>query len=474
MARSLVLFIALVLGAASCADADDAGDDLDTTADEEATTESDSTTDVSEADEPATGGEVAAAPATCPTAPDIPDLAPVDGAAPFPIDGGGLDPGTYGSTGLGVAFAIDVPQGFEGAGSAGDRVSVFGPWDPTADAGAIFSVNRPEAFLADFRTDEEIELGVPSNIVDLSTWLVETGVEVISDESVTVAGRAARSVRFTVSADLVAAADPRGFGGLTLTADQIAFPGTFPHLAVEIELEVGAPLIIYASGPQDDFEATAATMLESLVIGEIGERPRVVFAETPWDVGNIFRPELVGACEIPAVAFDGVDFTLSAPALIQGTGDELWIFEPNGRHTGFRQPHVNIVRPDTTADGGGFGPPMPGEPVTSVDDVVAELEAEGFELTALGEVGTLLGSPALGFEFRVEGDDPWLWFPTGHAVSPGFGFASDEGNWHGVLWAAEVDGRVVVASAGAEIDTDDLDLVMPYFDDLTTTLTRRG
>ena len=173
-------------------------------------------------------------------------------------------------------------------------------------------------------------------------------------------------------------------------------------------------------------------------------------------------------------AVDGVDFTLSAPALIQGTGDELWIFEPNGRHTGFRQPHVNIVRPDTTADGGGFGPPMPGEPVTSVDDVVAELEAEGFELTALGEVGTLLGSPALGFEFRVEGDDPWLWFPTGHAVSPGFGFASDEGNWHGVLWAAEVDGRVVVASAGAEIDTDDLDLVMPYFDDLTTTLTRRG
>ena len=403
----------------------------------------------------------------CPSPPVVPSLTPLAGASDFPAEGSGLPAGTYGSTMLGVAFAVDVPDGFEDAGAFGENIGLFGRWDPAFDAGAFVAIGRPEGYVSRFRTQEQVALGQPRRIVDLSTWLTETGVDVLADEPITVADREARRVRFLAVEDLIPDDD---FDDLPVTPDVGAQPGPFEHMIVEIPLETGAPLIVYAAGPGNEFPETAATLVASMSIGDVGERPSVVFAETPWDAGNVFRPEPVGACVIPAVAFDGVTFELSQPARIQGTGDELWIFETGGRHVGFTEPYVNVVRPDTTALGGTAGPPLPGDIVATVEDALAELEAEGYELEPLGDVGTLLGAPAVGYDFTVERDDVWLWFPRSHAASTGLGFASDEGRWQGTMHLAEVGDGVVIVSAGGEIGTADVDLVRPLFDDIVASL----
>lgn len=428
------------------------------------------TTPVSEEPTNEAAPTVAAEPAVdvdCPSAPVIPDLAPVDGASDFPPEGSGLPAGKYGSTRLGVSFAIDVPDGFDEAGSFGDNIALFGPWDQTIQVGAIVAITRPEGYVARHRTEEEVARGEPRTIVDLDTWLAETGVGVLSDAMTTVAGRDAREVRFTVAPDLVTNQD---IGDVPVTPDVGAQPGDHEHLIVEVGLEVGAPLVVYAEGPGDDFPAVADAMVGSLEIGDVDQRPAVIFAETPWDSGNVFRAVTVDACPIPAVAFDGVVFDLSSPAKIMGTGDELWIFEAEGRHVGFREPYVNLVRPDTTATGGSFGPPSPGDVVATIDDALTEFEAEGFALEPLGDVGTLLGAPAVGFDFIIETAQPWLWFPRGHSGSAGLGFASDEGEWQGTMYLAEVGDGVVIVSAGAEIGTDDVDLVRPLFDDIVASL----
>ena len=413
----------------------------------------------------------------CPVAPDIPDLAPADPAAsPFPVEGAGLPSGTYGSDLLGVSIAIDVTEPFEDAGAFGESIGLFGAFDPAAGAGAVFAITRPEGFLPIDRTEEQVALDEPRRIVDLSTWLDETGVAVIADETTTVADRPARQVRFSVSDDLVndTSTDGTLFGDLPLTPDLRAQPGEYEHVVVVIELEVGAPLILYGAGPGDDLPATIRAMVDSLVVGGVGERSAVVYADTPWDSGNIFRPALVGACVIPFVAFDGVTIELSQPSRIMGGGDEIWVFEATQQHVGFREPSVNLVRPETTAVGGNFAPPSPGEPVVTVEDALAEFEEEGFELTPLGEVGTLLGAPALGFDFATTATDPWLWFPRSHVASTGLGFASEEGSWQGTLWMAEVDDGVIIVSAGGEIGTDDVDLVRPLFDQIVATLSAAG
>lgn len=413
----------------------------------------------------------------CPAAPEIPDLAPADATAlPFPAEGAGLPLGTYGSAVLGVSIAIDVPDAFEDVGVFGESIGLFGRFDPVADAGAVFAITRPEGFVPIDRTEEQVALGEPRRIVDLSTWLDETGVEVIADGATTVADRPARQVRFSVSDELVnsTSADGTLFGDMPLTPDLRAQPGDYEHLVVEIELDVGAPLILYGAGPGDELPSTMQALVGSLAIGGVGERSAVVYADTPWDSGNIFRPQLVGACQIPALAFDGVTFELSQPALVMGGGDELWVFETTGRHVGFREPYVNLVRPDTTAEGGNFGPPSPGEPVVTVEDALAEFEEEGFEVTPLGEVGTLLGAPALGFDFTIGTDDPWLWFPRSHGASTGLGFASDEGRWEGTMWMAELDDGVLIVTAGGEVDTGDVDLVRPLFDQIVSTLAAAG
>lgn len=413
----------------------------------------------------------------CPAPPVVPDLAPADvSALPFPAEGAGLPPGNYGSAVLGVSIAIDVPDAFEDVGVFGESIGLFGPFDPVAGAGAVFAITRPEGFVPIDRTEEQVALGEPRRIVDLSTWLDETGVDVIADGPTTVADRPARQVRFSVSDDLVNSTSVDGtlFGDMPLTPDLRAQPGDYEHFVVEIELEVGASLILYGAGPGDDLPVTMQAMVDSLAIGGVGERSAVVYADTPWDSGNIFRPQLVGACLVPALAFDGVTFELSQPALIMGGGDELWVFEASGRHVGFREPYVNLVRPDTTATGGNFGQPSPGDPVVTVDDALAEFEEEGFELTPLGEVGTLLGAPALGFDFTVETDDPWLWFPRSHVASTGLGFASEEGRWEGTIWMAELDDGVLIVTAGGEIDTGDVDLVRTLFDEMVTTLAASG
>ena len=403
----------------------------------------------------------------CPKAPVVPDLVPVPGATDFPPEGAGLPAGTYGSTRLGVSFAVDVPDGFDEVGSFGDNIALFGPWDQTIQVGAIVAITRPEGYVARHRTEEQVARGEPRTIVDLDTWLDETGVQVLSDDATTVAGRDARELRFTVAPELVTNED---IGDVPVTPDVGAQPGSHEHLLVEIGLEVGAPLVVYAEGPGDDFTAVAAAIVGSLEIGDVDERPAVIFAETPWDSGNVFRAVSVGACPIPAVAFDGVVFDLTSPAKVMGTGDELWIFESEGRHVGFREPYVNIVRPDTTATGGSFGPPSPGEVVATIDDALAEFEAEGFALEPLGDVGTLLGEPAVGFDFTIETADPWLWFPRGHAASAGLGFASDEGEWQGTMYLAEIGDGVVIVSVGGEIGTDDVDLIRPLFDDIVDSL----
>ena len=106
----------------------------------------------------------------------------------------------------------------------------------------------------------------------------------------------------------------------------------------------------------------------------------------------------------------------------------------------------------------------------TVDDAIAELEDEGYELDALGDVGPLLGRTAVGFDFTVGDSEPWLWFPRDHEFSPGFGVTSDEGSWEGTVYLAQLDDGVLIVTAGGEIGTDDVDLVRPLFDDIVRTL----
>ncbi len=401
----------------------------------------------------------------CPAPPTIPSLAPADeDALPFPPEGGGLRPGRYTTDVLGLSFAVDVPDLFDDAGAFGRAQGLFNLF------GDSFAFLRPDevGFVTDLPSDEESARGAEVETVTFDAWLGQEGVEVVVDEPTTVAGLDARRVRITTGEEAVTRFRDIPFGG-----DWNIQPSDEETLVVYVDLDPHEPLVLVGQSVRgfEGFDAVAEAMIDSLVVGGVGPTTQTVFAETPWDIGNVFRPDTVLAgCTVPALAFGGVEFELGATSAIQGQGAELWIFDPAKRHVGLREPFIHVVGPEFTMVGGTTGPPRPGDPVETLEDAVAELEAEGFDLTPLDDEVTILGSPAMSFDFVAPSVEPRLWFPRSNGVSDGFSFISGEFGTAGELHIAETPEGVVVISLHGEAGTDDADLLRDRFDTLLDTL----
>ena len=401
----------------------------------------------------------------CPPPVEAPTIDPVGaGATEFPPFEGAqvtIPAGRYRTSSLGVSVALDlltddfiVPHQIEGAVVATDNPAMF------------FAMLRSDGYVA------QSESGSVLESLDLDTWLTESEVTVISDEPTTVAGLPAREVRIEVPVPAV----ETGYG-VPLNASWGLNEGTDTRL-IEIDIGDVEPLVLLIepdseAGPEAT--AQADQIIESLAIGEPGPSLARLYAESPWNVGNLLggeAPLVAAGCLVPMLAFGGSEFELAAASQIRGSGDEILVIDPDVPYAGVVVPLISLVAPANAADDNGFNESPRGAPIETTADAVALLEAAAYQLTPIESEATLLGAPVKSFEFvGPDGDGSVdLWIPSDHAGSPGNAIFSDRSFRSGQILIAETEVGVLVATLEGETGTDDASLLQDRFDTMVATL----
>ena len=406
----------------------------------------------------------ASAPADCPEPVPMPVIEPVDPTAtPFPPFDGLLPrmtAGRYSTSTLGFAMAIDIPT---------DDFVV-----PFQVGGNLVATDNPGGVIAFVRDDGYI-LSPPGSDgagdeVDLDTWIAESPVTVVSDGQTTVAGFPAREL--VVRVPLVDDDDTIPF---VAAWGLVSSPDVDQRVLV---VDIGDPeplLITVQPSVLGDaaFAAQVDTMLASLALGDPGPSLATVFAESPWNVGNLFGPppEYVDAgCAVPLVGFGGAEFELAESTRIRGAGDEIFLIDPEGPFVGVSPPTIQLVAPEFAAVDDTLPDPPPAAPITTIDDAVAQLTAEGYDLTAIESDSTLLGAPVTAFDFVGPQEPPNLWVPRSHAASASDPNVAEEPFRSGTVHIADTDVGVLVVMVEGEASTDDVDLMRERFEMLVETL----
>lgn len=413
-----------------------------------ATTET-STTAASSADEDANS--------ECPSPTPIPALETVEpDALPLPPEEEltPLDPGRYRSERLGVGLAIDVPDGFFVPTHDSGLIMWFG-------AGGRFGLARPMGYIT-----SEPERGVPLDTVDVETWLASGLVSVDSETSLDVAGYPARDL-------VLSAAGASPDAVVPWTATWGIGQETVRMVVVDLGEQEPLVVMVESDAPGDPtFDAVADQMIASLAVGEVGPSLDALFAATPWDTGNLDLPVDVDSCTVPLVAFGETEFQLASPARVFGQGDEIWIVAPDEPWVGTGPPFIQLVGPSTATSLEDFSR-RNGDPIETIDEAVAALEAAGYVLTPLEVDATLLGADITAFEFEGPEDLVAPWLARSNPTSVGDANISDPPFRVGVMYLAETEVGVVVARVDGENGTDDVELMRERFDTLVSTLAFR-
>lgn len=408
------------------------------------------------------------APRDCAPPSVLPDLAPADPSAlPLPGQGAGVEPGRYTNDRMGVSFAIDLPPDrFDDTGQWAATVGFFGDFGQN---NLLFQRMPFDGFILDYLLPEEYAEGLTAELVSLDTWLTKDTITVLADTAITVGGYPARDLRIIID-------DPTldQFGDYAFTDQTSLQVAEIPQRLIQVDVDGGSEsVMIQVDVPDDPSWAQAIdTMLDSITFGGVGPSFESLFADNPWDLGNTFSgvgPVLMDACTVSALAFGGVQFDLPTPAVVSGQGSELNVRLPTDDHIGFWEPGVHLVAPGVSLQGKLGQELVPGPAVESIEDALTELEADGYQLTAVESQATLLGVPVIAFEFTVEGV-PFSWVARGNGLSNGLEFGSQDEDWEGTMYLAETDFGVIIASYGGGIGTGDRDLVEDLFHAIVNSL----
>ena len=398
-----------------------------------------------------------AAPAIEPVEPDVEEFPAFDGSRNT------VPAGRYTTAALGVSIAVDLPT---------DDFAI-----PFTAGGNIVATDNPGGVIAFLRASDFVVTAPTGDAgdgerLDFDEWLVASGVTVIADSDSTIAGLPARDV--TVRVPAVADDDTAPFvehWGLR------AMPEVEQRILI-VDIGDPEPLLITIQPSVPDDPAAAEQfelMLASLAVGAPGPSLATVYADSPWNVDNLFwfPPEPTPAgCVVPLVGFGGSEFELAETTRIRGAGDEIFLIDPDVPYVGITPPTIQLVAPEFAAVEAELLDSKNGTPVENIDDAIAEMTADGYELTPIDSEATVFGAPVTAFDFVGPEMPPDLWVPRSHTASAGNPNAVEEPFRSGTVYVAETDVGVIVAMVEGETGTDDASLMRERFDLMVVTLRR--
>ena len=342
-----------------------------------------------------------------------------------------LDPGVYLVETTGVPFTIEI-DGEWWVQPNGDAMTVFTHPDSQGpdDRDVVFL--RPSGLSDPTQpgADPDVQVGWP--VDDLPGWLENVTDGFITEGPVetTLGGRNALRFEAQVTDESMCGPEPFciGFATNQLISNLQFVPGS-KSVVYWVDMGDEVPLVVYIGSPEDndDWEATAEAILESVEFGEPGPNPIDLDAGPLWEQG-ISSDVPAGVHQFPALG--GIQLELDEERFIVQQGENFMVVT-DGPIAG----DVEIWVAHSDFDG---------TPIETTDAFVALLETLDTTITEVGESTHPLG------EARVFDTESSAAGPPG-PDSIGIFTMADQIPWFsppfGRLWVFETDRGVVVVSA---------------------------